>query len=412
MRTARNSKIDRERKAQIVDAIRAISHEKGIDELEMLATIERALEAAYRKNTGEEKTPKNYKARIDQKTGEIQIVAYKIVAEEVEDSVNQISLENAIKLKKYYLPGDIIEVDVTPASFLRTAAQTAKQVITQKLRETENGRIAQEYTEKENDILTAVVLGEDAKGVHLELGKTEGLLERSECIPGEVFTIDEHIKVYLLTVNNIGRGDNRYAPIIRVSRAHPGLVKRLFENEVPEIATGVVQIKSIAREAGSRTKIAVHSTVPAIDPVGACVGPRGARVDSVVAEIRNEKIDIIKWSENPAEFIANSLNPAHVLTVFIADEEKACRVVVPDNQLSLAIGKEGQNARLAAKLTGWRIDIKSQSQAIELDDMIGTIPMHTYTPATDYDNSSPVSFIMESADDFDFNMDDDDDLTI
>ncbi|NMD38783.1 MAG: transcription termination/antitermination protein NusA, partial [Christensenellaceae bacterium] len=162
MRTARNSKIDRERKAQIVDAIRAISHEKGIDELEMLATIERALEAAYRKNTGEEKTPKNYKARIDQKTGEIQIVAYKIVAEEVEDSVNQISLENAIKLKKYYLPGDIIEVDVTPASFLRTAAQTAKQVITQKLRETENGRIAQEYTEKENDILTAVVLGEDA----------------------------------------------------------------------------------------------------------------------------------------------------------------------------------------------------------------------------------------------------------
>lgn len=410
MKTAKNSKNERERKAQIVDAIRAISHEKGIDELEMLSTIERALEAAYRKNSGEEEVPKNYKARIDQKTGEIQVIAYKIVTEEVEDAVNQISLEDAIKLKKYYLPGDIVEVDVTPISFLRTAAQTAKQVITQKLRETENGRIAQEYTEKENDILTAVVMGEDAKGVHLELGKTEGLLERSECIPGEVFTIDEHIKVYLLTVNNIGRNDNRHAPTIKVSRVHPGLVKRLFENEVPEIATGVVQIKSIAREAGSRTKIAVHSTVPAIDPVGACVGPRGARVDSVVEEIRNEKIDIIKWSENPAEFIANSLNPAHVLTVFIADEEKACRVVVPDNQLSLAIGKEGQNARLAAKLTGWRIDIKSQSQAIELDDMVGTIPMQTYTAESQYDNYTPTSFIMES-DDVDFDMDDDD-LTI
>ena len=259
---------------------------------------------------------------------------------------------------------------MTPTGFLRTAAQTAKQVIMQRIREAEQGKIYDEYSEKENEILTAIVQRVEPKGVYVELGRTEGILEPSEYMPGEEYHIDDHIKVYVLEVNRTGREMLR-GPQVRVSRIHPGLVKRLFEMEVPEIAAGVVQIKSIAREAGSRTKMAVHSTEVTIDPVGACVGPRGNRVEKVVTELKNEKIDIIKWSADPAEFIANALNPAHVLSVFVAEneKEKACRVVVPDNQLSLAIGKEGQNARLAAKLTGWRIDIKSQSQAAQMFDM-------------------------------------------
>ena len=205
----------------------------------------------------------------------------------------------------------------------------------------------------------------EPKAVYVELGRTEGVLESSEFMPGEEYRPGDHIKVYVLQVYRSGKEVGR-APQVAVSRIHPGLVKRLFEMEVPEIATGVVQIKSIAREAGSRTKMAVASSDAMIDPVGACVGPRGSRVDKVVSELKNEKIDIIKWSADPAEFVANALNPAHVISVFVSDKEKICRVVVPDTQLSLAIGKEGQNARLAAKLTGWKIDIKSQTQVAEL----------------------------------------------
>lgn len=413
MRSSNNKKQEKEKKSQIIEAIRLLSHEKGIEEMEMVATIQRALEAAYRKNAGEEELPKNYKAVINMLTGEIQIFANKVVAEEVTDPLNQISLADALKIKPYYLEGDIVDVDVTPTSFLRTAAQTAKQVITQKLRETENGRISQEYTEKENDILTAIVVKEDSDGYELEVGAVKGILDRSECVPGEQLNIDDHIKVYLLNVARYNKGDNKYVPTVRVSRAHPGLIKRLFENEVPEIATGIVQIKSIAREAGSRTKIAVHSIEPIVDPVGSCVGPRGSRVDSIVKEIRNEKIDIIKWSENAAEFIANALNPAHVLSVYIAEEEKACRVVVPDSQLSLAIGKEGQNARLAAKLTGWRIDIKSLTQSMELSDMVGTIPVEFHYKEEEedvQDSFSSTSFIMDPLEIPD--IDEDEDMTL
>ena len=357
--------------AEIIAAVKALAHEKDIDVELLYGAIEEALKAAYRKNVSrDENPPANLSVTLDRTTGVAHVFARKAITDEVEDPANQITLEVARKIRPDYRMGDIAEIDVTPTGFLRTAAQTAKQVIMQRIREAEQGKIYDEYSEKENEILTAIVQRVEPKGVYVELGRTEGILEPSEYMPGEEYHIDDHIKVYVLEVNRTGREMLR-GPQVRVSRIHPGLVKRLFEMEVPEIAAGVVQIKSIAREAGSRTKMAVHSTEVTIDPVGACVGPRGNRVEKVVTELKNEKIDIIKWSAVPAEFIANALNPAHVLSVFVAEneKEKACRVVVPDNQLSLAIGKEGQNARLAAKLTGWRIDIKSQSQAAQMFDM-------------------------------------------
>ena len=357
--------------AEIIAAVKALAHEKDIDVELLYSAIEEALKAAYRKNVSrDENPPANLSVTLDRTTGVAHVFARKAITDEVEDPANQITLEDAQKIRRDYRMGDIAEIDVTPTGFLRTAAQTAKQVIMQRIREAEQGKIYDEYSEKENEILTAIVQRVEPKGVYVELGRTEGILEPSEYMPGEEYHIDDHIKVYVLEVNRSGREMLR-GPQVRVSRIHPGLVKRLFEMEVPEIAAGVVQIKSIAREAGSRTKMAVHSTEVTIDPVGACVGPRGNRVEKVVTELKNEKIDIIKWSADPAEFIANALNPAHVLSVFVAEneKEKACRVVVPDNQLSLAIGKEGQNARLAAKLTGWRIDIKSQSQAAQMFDM-------------------------------------------
>ena len=352
--------------AEIILAIKALASEKDISEEMLFSAIEEALKAAYKKNVArDENPPTNLSVNLDRNTGVTHVFARKTIVEEVEDHINQITLDEALKIRSDYRMGDIAEIDVTPSGFLRTAAQTAKQVIMQRIREAEQGKIYDEYSEKENEILTAIVQAVEPKGVRVELGRTEGILPESDFMPGEEYHIDDHIKVYVLEVNRTGREMLR-GPQVRVSRIHPGLVKRLFEMEVPEIAAGVVQVKSIAREAGSRTKMAVHSTEATIDPVGACVGPRGNRVERVVTELKNEKIDIIKWSPDPAEFIANALNPAHVLSVFVAENEKACRVVVPDNQLSLAIGKEGQNARLAAKLTGWRIDIKSQSQAAEM----------------------------------------------
>ena len=358
------------REAEIIDAVRALATEKDISEDMLFGAIEEALKAAYKKNVSRnEVAPANLSVTLDRRTGVAHVLARKLITDEIEDEANQITLEDAQQIRPAYQMGDIAEIDVTPAGFLRTAAQTAKQVIIQRIREAEQGKIYDEYSEKENEILTAIVQRVEPAAVYVELGRTEGILEKTEWIPGEEYQSDDHIKVYVLEVNRTGKEMLR-GPQVRVSRIHPGLVKRLFEMEVPEIAAGVVQIKSIAREAGSRTKMAVFSTDAVIDPVGACVGPRGNRVDKVVTELKNEKIDIIKWSPDPAEFIANALNPAHVLSVFVAENEKACRVVVPDNQLSLAIGKEGQNARLAAKLTGWRIDIKSQSQAAQMFDMV------------------------------------------
>ncbi len=353
-------------KSEIVEAARALAREKGIDEEMLFSTIEEAMKTAYKKNMPKNTpVPANLSVHINRGTGQEQVLARKIVVEHVEEPNNQISLAEAHRIRSDYQLGDIAEVDVTPQGFLRVAAQAAKQVIVQRIREAERGKVYEEFIEKENEILTAIVQRVETKAVYVELGRTEGVLEIGEFMPGEEYHVNDHIKVYVLQVQRSGHEGIR-GPQVRVSRIHPGLVKRLFEMEVPEIAAGVVQIRSIAREAGSRTKMAVSSSDAVIDPVGACVGQRGNRVDKVVEELKNEKIDIIKWSPDPAEFVANALNPAHVLSVFVAEREKACRVVVPDNQLSLAIGKEGQNARLAAKLTGWKIDIKSQSQAAEL----------------------------------------------
>ena len=357
-------------KSEIIEAIKALAKEKDISEEMLFSTIEEALKAAYRKNLPKGAVvPTSLAVTVSRADGSAHVYARKLIVEEVEEPGSQITLEEAQKIRPTYQMGDIAEVDVTPSGFLRVAAQTAKQVIMQRIREAERGKIYDEYIEKESEILTGIVQRVEPKAVYVELGRTEGVLEQSEMIPGEVLHDDDHIKVYVLEVHRAGPVGPR-GPQVRVSRIHPNLVKRLFEMEVPEIAGGVVTIKSIAREAGSRTKMAVHSSDMMIDPVGACVGQRGSRVDRVVSELKGEKIDIIKWSSDPAEFVANALNPAHVLSVFVAENEKACRVIVPDNQLSLAIGKEGQNARLAAKLTGWKIDIKSQSQAAEMTDMV------------------------------------------
>ena len=353
-------------KSEIIEAIKALAKEKEISEEMLFSTIEEALKAAYRKNLPKGAVvPTNLAVTVSRQTGAAQVFARKLIVEEVEEPGSQITLEEASKISSTYQMGDIAEVDVTPNGFLRVAAQTAKQVIMQRIREAERGKIYDEYIEKESEILTAIVQRVEPKAVYVELGRTEGVLEQNEMMPGEVLHDDDHVKVYVLEVHRAGPVGPR-GPQVRVSRIHPNLVKRLFEMEVPEIAGGVVTIKSIAREAGSRTKMAVHSSDMMIDPVGACVGQRGSRVDRVVNELKGEKIDIIKWSDDPAEFIANALNPANVRAVYTeASGARSCIVVVPDNQLSLAIGKEGQNARLAAKLTGWKIDIKSQSQYLE-----------------------------------------------
>jgi N utilization substance protein A len=353
------------RKSEMYEAIEALAKAKDISVEQILEAMEDGLKAAYKRYMKKNaNAPMNLSVVISREK-DAQIFARKKVVEEVEDDSQQISLAEAREISPNYELDDIVEIDVTPRDFGRVAAQTAKQVMLQKLREAERGKIYDEFIEKENEILTGIVERVDTKAVYVELGRTEGILESDQFMPGEEYRPGDHIKVYVLQVYR-DRHDLNRAPQVAVSRTHVGLVKRLFEMEVPEIATGVVQIKSITREAGSRTKMAVASVDAMIDPVGACVGPRGSRVDKVVSELKNEKIDIIKWSADPAEFVANALNPAHVVSVFVSDAEKICRVIVPDNQLSLAIGKEGQNARLAAKLTGWKIDIKSQTQYNEL----------------------------------------------
>ena len=332
-----------------------VSKERRINKDVLCSAIESALISAYKKNFGKNA---NVRATIDPTKGVVEIYSRKAVVEEVFDPQCEMTLAEAREIRPQYELGDLVEVEVTPKNFGRIAAQTAKQVVVQHLREAERGVIYDEYSQKENEILTAIVQRVENKQVYVELGRTEGVLEPAQQMPTEELNVNDRIKVYVMEVSRLGRG-----PQISVSRTHPGLVKRLFELEVPEIVTGVVQIKSIAREAGFRTKMAVLSTDPLIDAVGSCVGPRGMRVENVVNELKTEKIDIVKWSNDPAEYIANALNPARVISVFVSDTEKSARVIVPDNQLSLAIGKEGQNARLAAKLTGWKIDIKSQSQA-------------------------------------------------
>ena len=348
---------DTVRADELIQALDELSKERRIDKEVLFSAIETALISAYKKNYG--KTA-NVRASIDRHTGVMEVYSRKTVVDEVTDPLCEMTLEEARAIRPQYEVGDLVEVPVTPRNFGRIAAQTAKQVVVQHIREAERGVIYDEYSQKENEILTAIVQRVEGKQVYVELGRTEGVIDPTQQIPGEELSVNDRIKVYVLEVSRMGKG-----PQVNVSRTHPGLVKRLFELEVPEIVSGVVQIKSIAREAGFRTKMAVYSTDPLIDAVGSCVGPRGMRVENVVNELKTEKIDIVKWSADPAEYIANALNPARVLNVYVSEKDKAARVIVPDNQLSLAIGKEGQNARLAAKLTGWKIDIKSQSQLEE-----------------------------------------------
>lgn len=344
---------------ELIEALKELEKEKGIESDIIFEAIEAALISAYKKNFGSQPNS-NVRVQIDRITGEIKVFSRKEIVEEVTDDRLEISLESAKKTHPNYQLGDIIEYEVTPKDFGRIAAQTAKQVVVQRLREAERSLIYDEFSNRESDIVTGTVQRLESKNVFIDLGKTEAILAPSEQIPGESYNINERIKTYIVEVRKTPKG-----PQILVSRTHPGLLKRLFELEVPEIHDGVVEIKSVAREAGSRSKIAVYSHDENVDSVGACVGPKGLRVQTIVNELRGEKIDIVKWSKDMAIYIANSLSPAKVLDVHVYEDEKKARVIVPDYQLSLAIGKEGQNARLAAKLTGWKIDIKSETQAKE-----------------------------------------------
>ena len=344
---------------EFIGALKEIVKDKGISEDLLFTTIEDALVAAYKKNyAGPTSSAQNVKVTIDRETGEIHVYSQKVVVEEVFDNVTEIGLEEAQEIKPTYDLDDVVDFEVTPKNFGRVAAQLAKGVVTQRIREAERSIIYGEYKEKEYDIITGTVLREDKGNVFVNIGKLETAIGPNEQIPREKYKFNEKIKLYVVEVKNTSKG----AQII-VSRTHPGLVKRLFELEVPEIYEGVVEIKSISREAVSRSKIAVVSHDENVDPMGACVGPKGARVQNIVNELKGEKIDIIKWSKNPEEFIENSLSPAKVLSVTVDEDKKSAKVIVDDSQLSLAIGKEGQNVRLAAKLTNWKIDIKSKSQA-------------------------------------------------
>ncbi|KUK10532.1 MAG: Transcription termination factor nusa [Clostridia bacterium 41_269] len=336
-----------------IEALDDIEREKGINKEILLEAIEAALVSAYKKNFG---TAQNVRINIDKETGKIQVFARKEVVEEINDPRTEISLKEAREINPNYDISDIVEVEIKPKNFGRIAAQTAKQVVIQRIREAERNIMYEEFAKKEDDIVTGIIQRYENNNVFIDLGRVEAILAPSEQVPGEIYKQGDRIKVYILEVKKTTKG-----PLIMVSRTHPGLLKRLFELEVPEIYEGIVVIEAVAREAGSRSKIAVSSRDENVDPVGACVGAKGARVQAIVNELRGEKIDIIEWSEDPAQYVANALSPAKVLSVELVDD-KVAKVVVPDYQLSLAIGKEGQNARLAAKLTGLKIDIKSDQQ--------------------------------------------------
>ena len=346
----------------LLEAINILEQEKNISKETLLEAIENSLVTACKNHFGKSD---NVKVEIDPETCAFSCYQEKTVVDTVEDPVEEISLADAHKVNGNYQLGDIVRVEVKSKEFGRIATQNAKNVILQKIREEERKVIFDEYNSKEKDVVTGVVQRYIGKNVSINLGKADALLTESEQIKGEVFKPTERIKVYILEVKSTSKG-----PKILVSRTHPELVKRLFESEVTEVKEGIVEIKAISREAGSRTKIAVWSNDPNVDPVGACVGMNGARVNAIVNELRGEKIDIITWDENPAILIQNALSPAKVISVIADADEISAKVVVPDYQLSLAIGKEGQNARLAARLTGFKIDIKSETQARESGDFM------------------------------------------
>lgn len=347
---------------ELIEALHDLEKEKGINSEIILEAIEAALVSAYKKNFGSQS---NMRVAIDRGSGDIKVFSRRTVMEEATNPKEEISLSEARRMDPRYELGDVVEIEVTPKDFGRIAAQTAKQVVVQRIREAERDMIYDEFSNREGDIVTGVVQRLENKNVFIDLGRTEAMLSQNEQMPGEHYKNGDRLKTYIIDVKKTTKG-----PQILVSRTHPGLLKRLFELEVPEIHDGTVELKSVAREAGSRSKIAVYSKNENVDPVGSCVGPKGLRVQAIVNELKGEKIDIVKWSSDPTKFIANALSPSKVLTVDIYPEEKVAKVIVPDYQLSLAIGKEGQNARLAAKLTGWKIDIKSESQVTQVTQEI------------------------------------------
>ena len=340
--------------SDFMDAINDLVKEKGITKDVIMEAIESALVSAYKKNYG---TAANVRAEMNEETGDVEVLMQKEVVEEVEDDATQISLEEAQEIDPRYQVEDIVEYQVTPKDFGRIAAQTAKQVVVQRLREAERGMVYDNYIKRQGELVTGVVQRISNDTIFVNIGNTEGILVKGERASGERYRVNDRIKAYIMDVRKSNKG-----PQIFLSRTHPGFVEKLFELEVPEIEDGDVVIKSIAREAGSRTKIAVYTEDEDIDPVGACVGQNGNRVRNIVDELWGEKIDITTWDDDPAILISNVLSPAKVEAVAIDEEEKAAIAVVPDYQLSLAIGKEGQNVRLAARLCGWKIDIKSHSQ--------------------------------------------------
>lgn len=344
--------------SDLLDALTALEKQKGISRDVLLEAIEAALVTAYKRNFNQ---AQNVRVDMNADIGSMKVLARKDVVEEVEDDRLQISLEDAQIVNPAYEIGDVLEEEVTPKDFGRIAAQTAKQVVTQRVREAERGMIYDEYVDREEDIVNGIVERTDARNLYVSLGKVEAVLPASEQIQAESYKPHDRIKVFITKVERTSRG-----PQVFVSRTHPGLLRRLFELEVPEIYEGIVEIKTIAREAGDRSKISVHTSHEEVDPIGSCVGARGARVQSISTELNDEKIDIVEWSEDPVVFVANALSPSQVLDVQVNEEERSTTVIVPDYQLSLAIGKRGQNARLAAKLTGWKIDIKSEEDAREL----------------------------------------------
>lgn len=347
----------------LIDATEQLEKEKGIPKDVVIRSLCDAMVTAYKKHIRAHEI-NNIVAHVNEASGEIGVFSKKTVVETVEDDETEISLEEAKEIDKSAEVGGEILLEVTPDDFGRIAAQSAKQVIIQRIREAERKLILEEFIDKKGNLLTGIVLRREARNVIVGIGKIEAILPAREQIPGEYFRVNDRIRVYVLDVKETTR-----LPQVIVSQVHPRIVQELFELEVPEIEDGIVEIVSIAREAGYRTKIAVTSSDPEVDPVGACIGPRGSRIQTIVNELKNEKIDIIRYSDNPAEYITNSLSPARIVSVEIVDdtpEYKEVLVVVPDDQLSLAIGREGQNVRLAHRLTGWKIDIRSLSQ-IESD---------------------------------------------
>lgn len=346
---------------ELAGALEVLEKEKGISKEIVIDALEDALVAAYKKNYG---TAQNVEVNFNETNGSIKVYQVKEVTEEVEDTQLHISLEDAREINRVYEVGDKIKFEVTPTNFGRIAAQTAKQVVLQRMREAERSIIYNEYIQYEDDLMTGTVERQDNRFIYVNLGKVEAVLSQRDQIENEVYNAHDRIKVFVSKVEDSTKG-----PQVFVSRTHPNLIKRLFEQEVPEVYDGTVEIVSIAREAGDRSKVAVTSRHEYVDAVGTCVGPKGSRVQAVVDELNGENMDIVEWNEKPELFIENALNPAEVVDVRFNEEENSCTVVVPDYQLSLAIGKRGQNVRLAAKLTGYKIDIKPESEMDELNEM-------------------------------------------